>query len=157
MWAQHCLAHVYSGDFRIDEGINAMEDFAPSWKSFGRYIQAHNWFHLGALYIAKLQYDRALDGYHRHIWGFNPDLVVEQTDAILLLWYLELAGANLDAGCGKRSRRTSSAARWNMSFRFSMRSASMRLDAPVSISLARSGRASGKFRAIAKRTGCTYG
>ena len=101
MWAQHCLAHVYSGDFRIDEGINAMEDFAPSWKSFGRYIQAHNWFHLGALYIAKLQYDRALDGYHRHIWGFNPDLVVEQTDAILLLWYLELAGANLDAGLWK--------------------------------------------------------
>jgi tetratricopeptide (TPR) repeat protein len=101
MWAQHCLGHVYSGDFRINEGINAMEDFAPSWKSFGRYIQAHNWFHLGTLYIARLEYDRALDGYHRHIWGFTPDLVVEQTDAILLLWYLELAGANIDVSLWK--------------------------------------------------------
>ena len=101
MWAQHCLAHVYSGDFRIDEGIDAMEHFAPSWKPFGRYIQAHNWFHLGALYIAKLEYDRALAGYREHIWGFSPELVVEQTDAILLLWYLELAGAKVDIAAWK--------------------------------------------------------
>ncbi len=101
MWAQHCLAHVYSGDFRIDEGIDAMEDFAPSWKGFGRYIQAHNWFHLGALYIANLDYDGALAGYRDHIRGFTPDLVVEQTDAILLLWYLELAGAKVDLAAWK--------------------------------------------------------
>ncbi len=101
MWAEHCLAHVYSGDFRIDEGINSMEHFAPSWKDFGRYIQGHNWFHLGALYVANLDYDRALAGYRDHIWGFTPDLVVEQTDAILLLWYLELAGAKVDIGAWK--------------------------------------------------------
>ena len=101
MWAQHCLAHVYSGDFRVDEGITAMEHFAPSWEAFGRYIQAHNWFHLGALYLANLDYDGARDGYRRHIWGFTPDLVVEQTDAILLLWYLELAGASVEAAAWK--------------------------------------------------------
>jgi tetratricopeptide (TPR) repeat protein len=101
MWSQHCLAHVYSGDFRIDEGIDAMQRFAPSWNSFGLYIQAHNWFHLAALYLANLDYERALDGYRRHIWGFAPDLVVEQTDAILLLWYLELAGANIEPAMWK--------------------------------------------------------
>ena len=101
MWAQHCLAHVYSGDFRIDEGIARMEGFAPGWNAFGPYIQAHNWFHLGALYLANLDYDRALDGYRRHIWGFTPDLVVEQTDAILLLWYLELAGRTIETSTWK--------------------------------------------------------
>jgi hypothetical protein len=101
MWAQHCLGHVYSGGFRIDEGIAAMEHFAPSWQSFGPYIQAHNWFHLGVLYLANLERDRALEAYRRHIWGFTPDLVVEQTDAILLLWYLELAGAAVDVGSWK--------------------------------------------------------
>ncbi|HXW84841.1 MAG TPA: hypothetical protein VEJ86_10585, partial [Candidatus Binataceae bacterium] len=30
------------------------------------------------------------------VWGFTPDLIVEQTDAILLLWYLELAGRELE-------------------------------------------------------------
>jgi tetratricopeptide (TPR) repeat protein len=101
MWAQHCLAHVYSGDFRIDEGIAAMEHFAPSWKAFGSYIQAHNWFHLGALYLGRLEYDRARDAYRSHIWGITPDLVVEQTDAILLLWYLELAGADIEIASWK--------------------------------------------------------
>ncbi len=101
MWAQHCLAHVYSGDFRVDEGITAMEHFAPSWEAFGRYIQAHNWFHLGALYLANLDYDRAFAGYRDQVWGFTPDLVVEQTDAILLLWYLELAGAQVDGAAWK--------------------------------------------------------
>jgi len=92
MWAQHCLGHVYSGDFRIDDGIAAMEQFAPSWRGFNQFIRAHNWFHLGALYAANLDYERALDAYRAHVWGFTPDLLVEQTDAILLLWYLELAG-----------------------------------------------------------------
>jgi tetratricopeptide (TPR) repeat protein len=101
MWAQHCLAHVYSGDFRIDEGIAAMEDFAPTWKAFGPYIQAHNWFHLGVLYLGKLEYDRARAAFRSHIWGITPDLVVEQTDAILLLWYLELAGADIDIAAWK--------------------------------------------------------
>ena len=101
MWAQHCLAHVYSGDFRVDEGIESMERWAPGWSSFGQYIRAHNWFHLGALYLANLDYDRALEAYQRHIWGFTPDLVVEQTDAILLLWYLELAGKSIEPAAWK--------------------------------------------------------
>jgi len=38
MWAQHCLAHVYSGDFRVEEGIEAMKRFALIWNAFGQYI-----------------------------------------------------------------------------------------------------------------------
>src|SRR5262249_28058524 len=88
LWAQHCLAHVYAGQSRIDEGIGALTRFAPDWKQFGTlYIQAHNQFHLATLHLARLELDKVLDIYRRHIWGFQPDMVVEHTDAILLLWY----------------------------------------------------------------------
>ncbi|MHB8381614.1 MAG: tetratricopeptide repeat protein [Candidatus Binataceae bacterium] len=96
MWAQHCLAHVWAGDSRIADGIAAMQSFAPTWNRFGQYIQSHNTFHLATLYRTELDFDRVLDAYRRHIWGFQPDAVVEHTDAILLLWYVELAGG--DAG-----------------------------------------------------------
>ena len=96
MWAQHCLAHVWAGESRIAEGIAAMQRYAPTWNGFGQYIQSHNTFHLATLYRAELDFARVLDAYRRRIWGFQPDAVVEHTDAILLLWYVELAGG--DAG-----------------------------------------------------------
>jgi tetratricopeptide (TPR) repeat protein len=96
MWAQHCLAHVYGQESRVSEGIAALEKYAPDWTQFGQYIKSHNWFHLAVLYLTQLDFDRVLDAYQGYIWGFQPDEVVEHTDAILLLWYLELAGG--DAG-----------------------------------------------------------
>jgi len=96
MWAQHCLAHVYGEQMRVQEGIAALQKYAPSWTPYSLYIQAHNWFHLATLYLAQLDFDRALDAYRSHIWGVQPDEIVEHTDAILLLWYVELAGG--DAG-----------------------------------------------------------
>ncbi|MGC1341417.1 MAG: hypothetical protein WA854_03780 [Candidatus Binataceae bacterium] len=97
MWAQHCLAHVWAGDSRIAEGIAALEHYAPTWNRFGQYIQSHNTFHLATLYRTGLNFDRVFDAYRRHIWGFQPDAVVEHTDAILLLWYVELAGGEVGA------------------------------------------------------------
>lgn len=95
MWAQHCLAHVFAGDSRVAEGVAALERYAPTWDRFGQYIQSHNTFHLATLYRTELDFARVLDAYRRHIWGFQPDAVVEHTDAILLLWYVELAGGNV--------------------------------------------------------------
>jgi len=94
-WAQHCLAHVWAADGRIGEGIAALEEFASDWPSFVHYIDSHNWFHLATLYLADLRFEDALKAYREHIWGFTPSLVVEHTDAILLLWYLELAGRDV--------------------------------------------------------------
>ncbi len=96
MWAQHCLAHVWSGDSRVDEGIAAMRKFAPTWKQFSHYTVAHNSFHLGALLLDNRDFDPVRALYRESIWGFEPNAVVEQTDAILLLWYVELAGGRLD-------------------------------------------------------------
>jgi tetratricopeptide (TPR) repeat protein len=95
MWAQHCLAHVYGEQARVSEGIAALENYAPGWRTFGQYIQSHNWFHLATLYLMQLDFNRALDAYRHHIWGFQSDEIVEHTDAILLLWYVELAGGEV--------------------------------------------------------------
>ena len=97
MWAQHCRAHVFAGQSRIAEGIAAMEQYAPSWQKFSHYTVAHNWFHLATLYLSDLRFDDVRNAYRKYIWGYSPNAVVEQTDAILLLWYLELAGEKVDA------------------------------------------------------------
>jgi tetratricopeptide (TPR) repeat protein len=97
MWAQHCRAHVFAGQSRIAEGIAAMEAYAPSWNKFSHYTVAHNWFHLATLYLSDLRFDAVRDAYRKYVWGYSPNVVVEQTDSILLLWYLELAGAKVDA------------------------------------------------------------
>ncbi|HKN14618.1 MAG TPA: hypothetical protein VJX68_15630 [Candidatus Binatus sp.] len=97
MWAQHCRAHVFAGQSRIGEGIAAMEQYAPSWQKFSHYTVAHNWFHLATLYLSELRFDDARNAYRKYIWGYSPDAVVEHTDSILLLWYLELAGGKVDA------------------------------------------------------------
>ncbi len=97
MWAQHCRAHVFAGQSRIAEGIVAIERYSPSWNKFSHYTVAHNWFHLATLYLNELRFDDVRNAYRKYIWGNSPDAVVEQTDAILLLWYLELAGGKVDA------------------------------------------------------------
>ncbi len=97
MWAQHCLAHVFAGQSRIAQGIAELQSYAEGWRGFGRYIQSHNWFHLATLYLAQLDFDRAREAFNSRVWGFLPDTAGELTDAVLLLWYLELAGMELDA------------------------------------------------------------
>ncbi len=79
------------------EGIVAMEQYAPSWNKFSHYTVAHNWFHLATLYLSELRFDDARNAYRKYIWGYSPEAVVEHTDSILLLWYLELAGGKVDA------------------------------------------------------------
>jgi len=96
MWAQHCLAHVFSGQSRVDEGIAAMRGFAPTWEQFSHYTVAHNSFHLGALLLDNRDFDQVRDLYRARIWGFDRDAVVELTDSILLLWYVELAGGRVE-------------------------------------------------------------
>jgi tetratricopeptide (TPR) repeat protein len=96
MWAQHCRAHVFAGQARIAEGIAAMEAYAPSWQKFSHYVVGHNWFHLATLYLADLRFGAVSDAYRKYVWGYTPDAVVEQTDSILLLWYVELAGGTVD-------------------------------------------------------------
>ena len=94
-WAYHALAHAYTNSGHYLKGIRILRETEEIWSTGNQYIQSHMGFHLAALYLTELDYDNALEIYHKYVWDKKPDTIVEQTDAILLLWYIELAGRNL--------------------------------------------------------------
>lgn len=96
-WAHHCVAHIHLRRGETEIGIAALEGFLPSWIASGRFAHCHNTWHLALAHLDRLDHDRALALFRRHVWGIAPDLVFEQVDAIALLWRLELAGAAVDA------------------------------------------------------------
>jgi hypothetical protein len=77
-WAHHCVAHIYLRHDEQHEGVRLLESFLPIWMSVGRVIHCHNAWHLGVASVAQLDRARALETFAHHVWGFTPDLVVEQ-------------------------------------------------------------------------------
>jgi hypothetical protein len=96
-WAQHALSHVLIRQGRIAEGRARMQAFMPLLKTCGRAIYSHDAWHLGLLHLEELDVAATMRVFHEHIWGITPDLVVEQLDAISLLWRIEMAGTAMDA------------------------------------------------------------
>lgn len=93
-WAYHALAHAYTNEGQYKNAIRVMRESEAIWSQGNQYIQSHMAFHLAVVYVTELDFDSALQIYHRYVWDKQPNTVVEQTDAILLLWYIELAGHN---------------------------------------------------------------
>jgi len=95
-WAQHALTHVLIRQGRVREGRARMEAFLPLLETCGRPIHSHDAWHLALLYLEELDIPSALRVFREHIWGITPDFVVEQLDAIALLWRIEMAGTAMD-------------------------------------------------------------
>jgi Flp pilus assembly protein TadD len=95
-WAHHAYAHLMIGRGSPDEALRRLTGYLPLWTHDGQFAHAHNSWHLALVHLDHLDLDGALDLYDRHIWGFNPDLPVEQVDAISLLWRVELGGWGVD-------------------------------------------------------------
>jgi hypothetical protein len=96
-WAQHALTHVLIRQGRVAEGRERMEAFLPLLATCGRPIHSHDAWHLALLYLEELDVAAVMRVFHEHIWGITPDFVVEQLDAIALLWRLEMIGKSMDA------------------------------------------------------------
>ena len=96
-WAHHALSHVLIRQGRVAEGRRRMETFLPLLATCGRPIYSHDAWHLALLYLEELDAASAMRVYREHIWGITPDMVVEQLDAIALLWRIEMAGTPMDA------------------------------------------------------------
>src|SRR5262245_7244107 len=94
-WAQHALSHVLIRQGRVDEGRVRMEAFLPLLRTCGRPIHSHDSWHLALLYLEELDVAAAMRVFSEHIWGITPDFVVEQLDAIALLWRIEMAGSDV--------------------------------------------------------------
>jgi hypothetical protein len=74
-----------------------MELFLPLLATCGRPIHCHDAWHLALLHLEQLDVAAAMRVFRTHIWGITPDFVVEQLDAIALLWRIEMAGTPMDA------------------------------------------------------------
>ncbi|TMJ81483.1 MAG: hypothetical protein E6G76_25025 [Alphaproteobacteria bacterium] len=96
-WAQHALSHVLIRQGRVREGLARLESFLPLLATCGRPIHCHDAWHLALLYLEQLDVAAAMRVFRTHIWGITPDFVVEQLDAIALLWRIEMAGTPMDA------------------------------------------------------------
>jgi hypothetical protein len=96
-WAQHALSHVLINQGRVGEGRARLQDFMPLLKTCARPIYSHDAWHLALLYLEDLDVPSTTDVFRNHVWGITPDMVVEQLDAIALLWRIEMAGTPVDA------------------------------------------------------------
>jgi tetratricopeptide (TPR) repeat protein len=96
-WAQHALSHVLIRQGRVREGLARLEAFLPLLATCGRPIHCHDAWHLALLHLEELDVAAAMRVFKAHIWGITPDFVVEQLDAIALLWRIEMAAGPMDA------------------------------------------------------------
>ena len=96
-WAQHALSHVLIRQGRVAGGLARLESFLPLLAACGRPIHCHDAWHLALLHLERLDVAAAMRVFRTHIWGITPDFVVEQLDAIALLWRIEMAAGPMDA------------------------------------------------------------
>jgi hypothetical protein len=96
-WAQHALSHVLIRQGRVGEGLARLQSFLPLLATCGRPIHCHDAWHLALLHLEELDVPAAMRVFRAHIWGITPDFVVEQLDAIALLWRIEMAAGPMDA------------------------------------------------------------
>jgi tetratricopeptide (TPR) repeat protein len=96
-WAQHALSDVLIPQGRVRDGLARLEAFLPLLATCGRPIHCHDAWHLALLHLEELDVAAAMRVFRTHIWGITPDFVVEQLDAIALLWRIEMAAGPMDA------------------------------------------------------------
>ncbi len=77
--------------------LRAWKPSSRCWRpADGRSIR-HDAWHLALLHLEELDVAAAMRVFRAHIWGITPDFVVEQLDAIALLWRIEMAAGPMDA------------------------------------------------------------
>ncbi|WP_419419730.1 tetratricopeptide repeat protein [Legionella sp. D16C41] len=90
-WAHHTLAHAYLFENDIEGGISCLEKLSLSWKTILPLLKGHNTWHLALFHLANRNEKEILKLFP-DIFGATPNLVLEQLDAISLLWRMDLAG-----------------------------------------------------------------
>ena len=90
-WAHHTLAHAYIESGALDEGTTRLESFQAAWRNGGQAIKSHDHWHLALMYLESLDLERAYK-ILPVILEDEPTIVMQKTDAISLLWRLEMAG-----------------------------------------------------------------
>ncbi|VEB37712.1 Uncharacterised protein [Legionella sainthelensi] len=90
-WAHHTLAHIYLNTNNLAKGIAVLETFRVSWKDISPLLRGHNSWHLALFYLALRQAEKVMAIYPS-VFGYAPEVITEQIDALSLLWRLDMAG-----------------------------------------------------------------
>lgn len=95
-WAHHALAHYFLRSGQIKKGTEVLEGFKASWKNILKLLSEHNHWHLALHYLAQRDEQKTINYFNNNIWNNYPDIVLEQIDAISLLWRMDMAGMAYD-------------------------------------------------------------
>ncbi|WP_045107479.1 tetratricopeptide repeat protein [Legionella hackeliae] len=90
-WAHHTLAHVYLMEGDIEGGIKRLQVLQKSWAHILPLLKGHNTWHLALFQLANRDEDETMKLFP-NIFGSLPEILLEQLDAISLLWRMEMAG-----------------------------------------------------------------
>ncbi len=91
-WAHHALAHALINEGDIEQGATIVARHAASWSGHDVGMQTHLWWHAALFHLAALDCVRVRSLYDARVWAHRPDDVFTHTDAVSLLWRMELIG-----------------------------------------------------------------
>lgn len=91
-WAHHSLSHAFLNQGEIAQGMKVTERYSDTWSEHDVGMQTHLWWHAALFHLAALDCDPVRKLYDQRVWKHRPDDVFTHTDAISLLWRLELLG-----------------------------------------------------------------
>ncbi|HRD71211.1 MAG TPA: tetratricopeptide repeat protein [Legionella sp.] len=94
-WAHHTLAHVYLLTNDMAGGIKRLNNLKVHWDGANPLLKEHNNWHLALFHLAQRNQEEVLALYPS-VFGILPQTILEQIDAISLLWRLEMAGFTQD-------------------------------------------------------------
>lgn len=91
-WAHHALAHALINEGDVERGSAIAARHAASWSEHDVGMQTHLWWHAALFHLAALECDRVRALYIERVWAHRPYDVFTHTDAVSLLWRMELIG-----------------------------------------------------------------
>lgn len=110
-WAHHALAHAFINEGDVERGAAIAVRHAAGWSDHDVGMQTHLWWHAALFHLAALECDRVHALYQERVWAHRPDDVFTHTDAVSLLWRMELVGKCWDGAWAPMMPHLDSAAR----------------------------------------------
>ncbi len=94
-WAHHTLAHVFLLNHDLEGGIKRLGSLQSSWEQILPLLKGHNTWHLALFHLAQRNEQEVMKLYPS-VFGTMPHTVLEQIDAVSLLWRMDMAGLPQD-------------------------------------------------------------
>ncbi len=93
-WLQHVYMHIITEqEGPVSDIILSLENMQKDWQQQSRFFEGHNSMHLLSLKIKLKQPIENFEGFYtNHIWGAAKDMLFEQNNAFLSLYFMELNG-----------------------------------------------------------------